>query len=99
MPNPTFNNTCPFCKEKALRGTILQTFGEVPLNADGFDTAEANSNETEVDYVECGSCGETDLIQHYFFHDVFVDREYQHCDCVPEEEEENEHGEHSPETD
>lgn len=87
--HPTYNDTCPFCKEIALHGTILETFGDVPLGAEGWNTVDSNTFESEVDYVSCHACGKDDLIQHYLSHDVFVDREYQHCDCVPEEPDED----------
>ena len=45
---PSFNDSCPFCGEHQLIGTVEAVMGEVPLYNDSQQTANANSYESEV---------------------------------------------------
>ena len=87
---PSFNDSCPFCGEHQLIGTVEAVMGEVPLYNDSQQTANANSYESEVTWIQCGPCQKEIEPHHYYYHDVFVDGEYEHCDCLPEPDDEEE---------
>ena len=72
-----FNATCPFCGKKSLRGSVMTTWFNIPLNEDGYAVLDGSMLDQDLTGITCSACNRPINLEHYLMHN-----EEMPCDCL-----------------
>ena len=74
---PDFNATCPFCGENSLKGSVMATWFNIPLNEDGYAVLNGSMLDQDLTEITCSACNRPVNLEHYLLHEIEVP-----CDCL-----------------
>ena len=61
-----FNDRCPVCNKQELVARVVETYCNVTLGRNGYDTTGGNQVESEITEIFCNACHKNVSVNHYF---------------------------------